>query len=364
MTSWREERRATGSVERIDVPGLHELTERDPGAQILDVRERPSGRSGTSRARSSLPYHDVRGIPDGPRRRAPDRRDLQLRPAQRRGRQPAAARTAPPRVLHVVDGGVGTWARHGWPVGRRLGATGRAPPPGYLFYRGRPGRPQRRLQELRLGGEPYITECPYCGQRLRKRAPKLRPEGESAELAPAKRRRRRVRRERKPREERALSWLTAGGRPYATITLVLASAAVYLADNSGELGLYDLGAIIGPLEGDWWRLVAAQFVYENVGYLFAVGVAAAIFGTSLERRYSAPVMLLIFLGGGAAGMYAGQRDRRLPARDGRQRIRARDPVRVAGPRPARPAVAATTPRATCSASPRSPSCWSRCRCSS
>jgi membrane associated rhomboid family serine protease len=151
---------------------------------------------------------------------------------------------------------------------------------------------------------PYITECPYCGQRLRKRAPKLRPEGDSAELAPAKRRRTRARRKRKPREERSLSWLTAGGRPYATIALVLASAAVYLADNSGGLGLYDLGAIIGPLEGDWWRLGAAQFVYENVGYLFAVGVAAAIFGTSLERRYSAPVMLLIFLGCGAAGMYA------------------------------------------------------------
>ena len=150
---------------------------------------------------------------------------------------------------------------------------------------------------------PYITECPYCGQRLRKRAPKLKPEGERAELAPAKRRRARTGRKRRPREERPLSWLTAGGRPYATIAVVLASAAVYLTDNSGHLGLYDLGAIIGPLDGDWWRLVAAQFVYENVGYLFAVGVAAAIFGTSIERRYGAPVMLAIFIGCGAAGMF-------------------------------------------------------------
>jgi membrane associated rhomboid family serine protease len=147
---------------------------------------------------------------------------------------------------------------------------------------------------------PYITECPYCGQRLRKRAPKLRPEGGTAELAPAKQRRRRF--ARKPREERSLSWLSAN-RPYVTITIVLASAAVYLADNSGNLGLYDLGAIIGPLDGDWWRLAAANFVYENVGYLFAVALAVAIFGTSLERRYGAPVLLLIFLGCGAAGMY-------------------------------------------------------------
>ena len=84
---------------------------------------------------------------------------------------------------------------------------------------------------------------------------------------------------------------------------MLASAAVYLTDNSGHLGIYDLGAIIGPLDGDWWRLGAAQFVYENVGYLFAVGVAAAIFGTSIERRYSAPVMLAIFIGSGATGMF-------------------------------------------------------------
>jgi membrane associated rhomboid family serine protease len=151
---------------------------------------------------------------------------------------------------------------------------------------------------------PYITECPYCGQRLRKRAPKLRQEGEGVELAPAPRRRRRLRlrRGRRRSEERPLSWLSAQ-RPYAAITIVLLSAALLLAERASDLGLYDLGALIGPLEGDWWRLVAAQFVYENVGYLFIVALAVAIFGTSLERRYSAPVMLAVFLASGAAGMY-------------------------------------------------------------
>jgi membrane associated rhomboid family serine protease len=151
---------------------------------------------------------------------------------------------------------------------------------------------------------PYITECPYCGQRLRKRAPKLRREGEGVELAPAPRRRRRLRlrRGRRRSEERPLSWLSAQ-RPYAAITIVLVSAALLLAERASDLGLYDLGALIGPLDGDWWRLVAAQFVYENVGYLFIVAVAVAIFGTSLERRYSAPVMLAVFLASGAAGMY-------------------------------------------------------------
>ena len=151
---------------------------------------------------------------------------------------------------------------------------------------------------------PYITECPYCGQRLRKRAPKLRQDGEGVELAPAPEKRRRLRRSRRRRasDERALSWLSLE-RPYAAIAIVLVSAALLLAERASNLGLYDLGAVIGPLDADWWRLVAAQFVYENLGYLFVVGVTAGIFGTSLERRYGPFVMLGVFLLSGAAGMF-------------------------------------------------------------
>jgi membrane associated rhomboid family serine protease len=149
---------------------------------------------------------------------------------------------------------------------------------------------------------PYITECPYCGQRLRKRAPKLRQEGE--EVAPVKqRRRRRVRpsRRREP-SERPLAWLSVD-RPYGTIALVLAAPALYLILRASSLTLYDLGAIAGPLDGDWWRLGAAQFLYENVGYLFAVSIAVAIFGSSLERRFGLGLPLALFLAAGAAGLY-------------------------------------------------------------
>jgi membrane associated rhomboid family serine protease len=152
---------------------------------------------------------------------------------------------------------------------------------------------------------PYITECPYCGQRLRKRAPKLsrHDEGGAVELAPVvKKRRFRRRRERPQRAERSLAWLSAE-RPYVTISMVLAAAVVYLVNQAGALGYYDLGAVIGPLDGDWWRLVTTQFNYDNVGYMFAVAVALAIFGTSLERRYSPFVMAAIFLGCGAAGYF-------------------------------------------------------------
>lgn len=150
---------------------------------------------------------------------------------------------------------------------------------------------------------PYITECPYCGNRLRKRAPKLETRG--AELAPKERRGLFGRRKRKPRAQRERSspqWL-ASDRPYATAALVLAGAAVYLVDRTGSLGYYDLGAIVGPLDGEWWRLVTAQFSYTNVGYLFGVGLATAIFGTSLERRYGPALVIALFVACGAAGMY-------------------------------------------------------------
>ena len=148
---------------------------------------------------------------------------------------------------------------------------------------------------------PYITECPYCGQRLRKRAPKLTPDRE--QLAPEKPRRRLRRPRRRERKgERSLAWL-AVDRPYGTIALVLAPAALYVLARATSLTLYDLGAIIGPLDGGWWRLIAAQFLYENVGYLLAVCVTVAIFGTSLERRYGMAAPVIVFLGAGAAGLY-------------------------------------------------------------
>ncbi len=155
---------------------------------------------------------------------------------------------------------------------------------------------------------PYITECPYCGHRLRKRAPKLKQEEDAFEVVPARKRRFRLprpklrRRAQREEEEQPLAWLAAQ-RPYATIALVLVGAGLLIADRASDLGLFGLGAIIGPLDGDWWRLVAAPFVYENVGYLFAVGVATAIFGSSLERRYGAVVTAAVFLISGAAGMY-------------------------------------------------------------
>ena len=48
---------------------------------------------------------------------------------------------------------------------------------------------------------PYVTECPYCGARLRKRAPKLERRGDALE-AKLSRRARRLRLRRRAAAER------------------------------------------------------------------------------------------------------------------------------------------------------------------
>ena len=353
MTSWREEKRGTDRIERIDVPALHErLEQRSRTCRSSTCASRRNGTSATSRARSSPPTTTCAASRTGSTPAA-DRRDLQLGAAQRRGGQPAAApRGARPSctwsTAASAPGPAGLAGRGG-----RAAATTLARLAQLLarlaIFSGVAEQVDLNVVCKNCGSEvsPYITECPYCGQRLRKRAPKLRPEGESAELAPAKKRRRRF--ARKPREERLP--LVAVGEPPVRHDRDRAGErrASTSRTTAATSALYDLGAIIGPLDGDWWRLVAANFVYENVGYLFAVALAIAIFGTSLERRYGAPVLLLIFLAGGAAGMYVGERGRELPARDGRQRRGARRPRRVGDPRPARPPRRRGHRDATCSA---------------
>jgi glyoxylase-like metal-dependent hydrolase (beta-lactamase superfamily II)/rhodanese-related sulfurtransferase len=115
MTSWREEKRSTGRIERIDVPALHERLEHGPGMQVLDVREQAEWDEGHIAGSIHTPYHDVRGIPAGIDARQPIA--VICSSGQRSGVAASLLRLHGARdVLHVVDGGVGTWARHGWPV--------------------------------------------------------------------------------------------------------------------------------------------------------------------------------------------------------------------------------------------------------
>jgi membrane associated rhomboid family serine protease len=145
---------------------------------------------------------------------------------------------------------------------------------------------------------PYITECPYCGQRLRKRAPKIERDGAEG----ARPRARRV-----PRP--SLGPLRSGEipgiagdhtrRPVVTIALVVLSVFGYLVLaflDRGDLGL------VGPINGDWWRVFTTPFVYANPWYQLVAVVSIGIFGWSLEKRHGPVIVAFLFLLTGVAPM--------------------------------------------------------------
>lgn len=151
---------------------------------------------------------------------------------------------------------------------------------------------------------PYITECPYCGHRLRRRAPKL-PRARAPTRTP--RTGRRLRRLRAPsvlRSARSSGRVGLGRppstRPWATIALVAAGCGAWIAWHAKPV-IYLEMAIIGPLQGSWWKLFTCQFAYANGLYAFVTLVTVAIFGWLMERRYGPGVVLALFLGAGAIG---------------------------------------------------------------
>jgi hypothetical protein len=154
---------------------------------------------------------------------------------------------------------------------------------------------------------PYITECPYCGSRLRRRAPKLprmhgpthAPSGGGrlrallgrGRPAPASSRRKRVARARG-------RW--AADRPYATMLLVAVGCAGWIVWHA-EPSLYVHAAVIGPLNGEWWKLLTNGFAYANGVVAFVVLLTVAIFGWLLERRHGPAAVLALFFGASAIG---------------------------------------------------------------
>ncbi len=157
---------------------------------------------------------------------------------------------------------------------------------------------------------PYITECPYCGHRLRRRAPEL-----PRENAPASTRRGLFRRRSSrslgagpspARPRRAVRRPSAGAiadRPYATLALLTAGCVVWVLLRGGFVRADEL-VIVGPLRGDWWKLFSSQFAYLNGLYAFFTLLVVAIFGWLLERRLGAPIVVALFLGAGVAGALA------------------------------------------------------------
>jgi membrane associated rhomboid family serine protease len=159
---------------------------------------------------------------------------------------------------------------------------------------------------------PYVTECPYCGTRLRRRAPKLprvneqsAPTRSRGGLSTLLRRSKapaggRARSARPSRRRLAGARLSHVGRPYATIVLVALSAGLLIAWHAKPL-LYTEAVIFGPLHGDWWKLFTYEFAYLSGVYAFVAIFAIALFGWLLESRHGPAVVLALFFGAGASG---------------------------------------------------------------
>jgi membrane associated rhomboid family serine protease len=149
---------------------------------------------------------------------------------------------------------------------------------------------------------PYITECPYCGNRLRKRAPKIDRNGKVSE-----KRRRRSPAPSLPRLKRGeIPGIRGDTHPYATIALLLAGFAgtlLYRAATVGSLTALNLWAENGTHL--WWRLLVAPFTYINTGYAFVCLGVIGVFGWLLERRHGQLLVLALFALGGIGGTAAG-----------------------------------------------------------
>jgi membrane associated rhomboid family serine protease len=143
---------------------------------------------------------------------------------------------------------------------------------------------------------PYITECPYCGTRIQKRAPKLDRGGVP-------------RAGKKPRSRPSLPRLRPGEIPgiradhraWAVWLLVLAPVLITVGIKVGliDLATFSYGA---GLE-DTWRAFTAPLAYTSTGYEAITVGAIALFGWLLERRHGWWAPLLVFVVTACGGAY-------------------------------------------------------------
>jgi drug/metabolite transporter (DMT)-like permease len=159
---------------------------------------------------------------------------------------------------------------------------------------------------------PYVTECPYCGTRLQKRAPKLdkglRPTGRQRRMPTPSLGRLR------PGE---IPGIRADSRPYVTGAIIVATAGVWIASRAGWLsaGNWVVQTFDGRfhLGSQWPHLISAPFTYyysasganlTGAGvYQFATLFAIAVFGWLFERRNGPLATAALFLLGAVGGTF-------------------------------------------------------------
>jgi rhodanese-related sulfurtransferase/glyoxylase-like metal-dependent hydrolase (beta-lactamase superfamily II) len=115
MTAWRAEDREAARIERLRADDLHARAEEDSELQILDVREADEWERGHIPGSIHVPYHDIHSMPGDV---DPERPVAVICASGQRSAVAASliARFGGEQVVHVVDGGVGTWERAGHPI--------------------------------------------------------------------------------------------------------------------------------------------------------------------------------------------------------------------------------------------------------
>ena len=147
---------------------------------------------------------------------------------------------------------------------------------------------------------PYITECPYCGQRLRKRAPKLDKGGVPRE--PKARRRKPPRPSLGRLRPGEIPGIRTDGRPYVALALIVVPALVTLLGRAGLFSPFDI--VLGGGDDEPWRPATTLLYYGNTGYEVVTLGSVFLFAWLLERRHGHWAPLLVFLLGGVGSMFA------------------------------------------------------------
>ena len=159
---------------------------------------------------------------------------------------------------------------------------------------------------------PYITECPYCGSRLRRRAPKLpragapkRPRRSSRLTAllrrPGRRRRGGDRRRKPPRSQatagrsrahtRRSRWSCSAARPSSWSTPNRSPSGKWRSPGRSTATGGGCSATPSPIRP---RAIPAFLIITTV----------AIFGWLLERRHGPFIVLVVFFGATVTGALA------------------------------------------------------------
>src|SRR4051794_12831133 len=123
---------------------------------------------------------------------------------------------------------------------------------------------------------PYITECPYCGTRIQKRAPKLDRGG-----VPKAAKRGRTRPQLPRLRPGEIPGIRADRRSWAIWLLVLVPVLVTVALKSGLVEIDRFQLVAG--EEEPWRAFTTLLAYSSTGYETVVIGAITLFGWLLER---------------------------------------------------------------------------------